>query len=141
MSQTPNAQPRGGPSPESAPTAGDDGGIAGIDVPTPSTRTIIILAIVGIALFLLLRRIRSSGDDGASAANGGGDDGDDDDADEIPVADDMADAVEAIDEEFGDDDGESVQIEVPINPESELEKDEAVIEGLKQNGFLEVLDE
>lgn len=116
MSQTPN-QPR-----QQAPSQPNSGG-PDFSLPSPSTRTIIVIAIAGVALWFFVRRLSSS-DDG---------DGDADDAEN------GIDVPEEVREKFDDVEEDSDTIEIPINPDSELEKDEALIEGLKEGGHLEVL--
>lgn len=128
MTETPPHQTRAAPSAQQPQPSAEpsDGGTAGIDVPTPSTKTIVVLAVVAIALFFLIRRLRSSGDSDESGADGETDA----DPEEIEVPEEIAEEFDAVEE------GETIR--VPTNPDSELEKDEAVIEGLKDAGLLDL---
>lgn len=106
MSETPHT-PR-----QQAP-ASDNGGIS---LPTPSTKTVVILAVVALALFVFWRRVRSTGDDG----------------EDLPTD------PEEWEADLDDLDDNDEAIEVPVDPDSELDKDAAVIDGLKEAGKLEV---
>lgn len=109
----------------------DDGLLDGL-MPSVSRRQVVLLVVAAVVVGILLWRLREADSDGLDAPEGATDE---------EVAAEIEQALgEDLEIEDRDGDGQ-VEIEVPMAPGDELEKDAAVLDGLKQSGKFKGADE
>lgn len=103
------------------PSIDSDGGndSSGGLVPSPSKGQIALIVGLAVVVAVLAWRFKSDSDDGEDEL-------------EAALKDDLAGDVEVTDE-----DEDSVEIEVPVDPSDELEKDAAVLDALKRSGKMQ----
>ena len=104
---------------EGKPSAEDgnaDSGLSRLPVPSLSKRQMLLIA-AAVAALVVVHQIRSRG-----SASGGGR------SEAREALDDIEPSAEVVDEDAG------VAIEVPANPEEELDKDDAVLDALFRGG-------
>lgn len=91
-----------------------------LDALMPSKRQLAVLIAVAVGLAVLAWWVRQQGD--SNSGNVG------------PAEQELLDSINHPDDEAAEADDEGEKIEVPAAPSDELEKDQAVLEGLKKSG-------